>query len=416
MENVSLSIINLRSRRESAIAANQTWLNIKPDFQREYESWTDKLKTRLIESIIIGRAMNPIWTVRNDTDESEEVLDGMHRLTTALKFIENDFAMSSYLTTLPVDKYKDKRFNDLTTEDKQKIRSYNFIINKLDASYKNDPEKLQDMYEILNRSSKTLNMFEFSKPIMQPFYELISITSKKFLNTVLFESDTSSRGKLETEITKVLALCEERLPVSFASINDIYIKWQHEFLGQTPTTINACISSKGAKYIDTLDRVKKVMDKYTEDSLFPEDRMERRKCQIPIIIIITRTVALVKSNAIFSRHAEKLIQAFKLQIIDGDIQHKLECPSRNAAFQKKLIELVDKIIRAEIGEIEEPRFFSKQMILEKLEEQNNICAICSQKINSIQKYEGDHIQSWICGGRTIKENLQVVHHKCHKRK
>jgi hypothetical protein len=415
MENVSLSIISLRSRNESAIAANQTWLNIKPDFQRDYESWNDKLKTRLIESIILGRAMNPIWTIRNDADESEEVLDGMHRLTTALKFLENEFAISSHLTTLSVEKYKDKKFNDLMPEDKHKIRSYNFIINKLDSSYKNDPEKLQDMYEILNRSSKTLNTYEFAKPLLQPFYELIANSSKKFLQTVLFENDTSSRGKLETEITKILALCEDRLPDSFSSINDIYMKWQKEYLGETPASISGCISTKGDKYIETLERVKKVMDKYTEENLFPLES-NRRKHSVPIMIIITRTVALIKSNAVFSRHSANLINSFKSQIIDGDIQQKLECASRNASFQKKVIELVDKIIRTEIGETEEPRLFSKKMILDKLEEQKHMCAICGEKINTLQKYEGDHIQPWICGGRTIVENLQVVHHKCHKRK
>lgn len=414
-ETVSLSIIYLRKSREVAIGINQTWLNITPDFQREYESWDDKLKTRLIESILLNRAMNPIWTIRNDADESEEVLDGMHRLTTALKFIDDEFAIGPYLTTLSNTVYQGKKFSELTSEDKTKIRQYNFTINKLDSSYKTDEQKLRDMYAILNRSSKALNDYEFNKPLMQPFYEALAPSSNNFLGTVLYDNDSTSRGKLETEITKTLALCEERLPISFSSINDICAKWQKINLGETAASITDCITTRGAHHIETLDRVKRVMDKYVEDELFPAN-INRRAQAIPIMIIITRTVALVKSNALFSRHSDNLIAAFKSKIIGVDIQMELGCHSRNAGFQKQLIQLVDGIIRSEIGEVEEPRCFAKRMIQEKLEEQNYICLLCNVKIALNQKFEGDHVVPWICGGRTVKENLQVVHHKCHKRK
>jgi len=78
---------------------------------------------------------------------------------------------------------------------------------------------------------------------------------------------------------------------------------------------------------------------------------------------------------------------------------------------------VDKLVREVIGgEAEEPRFFSKKMIDDKLAEQGRKCALCHEPISVLQKYEGDHIVSWVCGGSTVKENLQVVHYGCHKRK
>ena len=109
MENISLSIINLRVNKETALTSNQTFLNKSPSFQRSYEAWDDKLKTRLIETILLKRAMNPIWTVLNDVDESEEILDGMHRLTTALSFLNNEFCLNKqYFTTLNSDLYNKK--------------------------------------------------------------------------------------------------------------------------------------------------------------------------------------------------------------------------------------------------------------------------------------------------------------------
>jgi hypothetical protein len=72
------------------------------------------------------------------------------------------------------DKYHKKKFNELETDDKAKIRNYNFIFNKLDSSYRKDLNKLKDMYEILNRSSRTLNDYEFNKVTLNPFYDIIS--------------------------------------------------------------------------------------------------------------------------------------------------------------------------------------------------------------------------------------------------
>jgi len=169
MENLSLSIINLRTNRETALAADQIYLNKSPDFQRLYEAWDDKLRTRFIESLLLNRATNPIWTVLNDENDSEEILDGMHRITTALSFLNNEFAINkTYLLSLDQEEYNKKCFNDLRTDDKAKIRNYNFIFNKLDSSYRKDLNKLKDMYEILNRSSKTLNDYEFNKVILHP--------------------------------------------------------------------------------------------------------------------------------------------------------------------------------------------------------------------------------------------------------
>jgi len=63
MTSLNLSIINIRINKETADATQQTYINKHPDFQREYEAWDDKLKTRFVETMLLGRAMNPIWTI-----------------------------------------------------------------------------------------------------------------------------------------------------------------------------------------------------------------------------------------------------------------------------------------------------------------------------------------------------------------
>lgn len=417
MENVSLSVIHLRRNKEIARTSNQTFLNIQPDFQREYESWDGKLKTRLIESILLSRAMNPIWTVRNEIERSDEVLDGMHRLTTALKFLENEFALTDHFTTLPTDKYLGKKFDDLSIDDQDRIRSYNFSINKLDSSYRRDVDKLMDMYAILNRSSKPLNEFEFKKLLLLDFYRMLSSHCGGFLESIVYEPATTTRGKLETVLIKLLALTQDRLPDSFNSLNELQTQWQHDNLGETHDTVHRFITTKGKATSDTLDRLKRVMDTYLSEGLFPSSKHLRRKLTLPAFVIIARSVALIKTPALFSRHLPGLITRLREQVIEVEnLQLELDCVSRNGGFQRKLVHVVDNAIHAEIGDTPEPRLFSAEMISRKLEDQKHVCPLCSLEISSNQKYEGDHIIPWTSGGKTVSDNLQVVHMRCHKRK
>lgn len=411
---ISIAYIALQTKRESALSLNLTFINLCPFFQRVYEAWTEKLKTRFIESILLLRAMNPIWTVENDTDGSLEVLDGMHRITTALNFFNNEFKLDSdSLCGLDKERYKNKRFSDLTDADKNKIRQYNFTFNHLDSSYRNDPNKLQEMYEILNASSKPLNKHELHKPIYKPFYDLISDNPERWYDTPLFKKSKSVRGSLETELTKIISLSEERLPESFSSINDIATKWESSNLGDSTQTVTEFIRQNGINYKTRLDRIKKIMDKFSDVELFSHNDTEDH---IVTLIIIARTTALIKKDAIFSRHLENLVHIFKTELMDGHIQDKLECPARNAIFQRKLIDKVDTLIRNEIGDKEEPRRFSKEIIEQKLKDQKRVCPICTNRISEQQKYEGDHIIPWGQMGRTVAENCQVVHLRCHKKK
>ena len=93
MTTMILSIINVSTNKETALTMNTTYINLNPDFQREYDAWNSRLKTRFIETMLLGRAMNPIWTIFNPNEQSQEILDGMHRLTTAIHFLNDKFLL-----------------------------------------------------------------------------------------------------------------------------------------------------------------------------------------------------------------------------------------------------------------------------------------------------------------------------------
>ena len=250
MGKIDLSIINLRTNKEIARAAGQTYINLQPHWQREYEVWDDKLKTRFIESLLIGRSTNPIWNILNPDDESEGVLDGMHRLKTALSFLNNGFKLKGkYFHEL--DKSYDKKdFDALAADDRSKIRKYEFDFNVLPSSYFTDSEKRRDMYEILNRSSKPLNDFEFNKVIYHNFYDIIKPYKKRFIDLFLIKKD--SRGETETEIINFLVFSQE-LPNSWTSTKSLLNKWYKQKIGTQSEDVNTFISLNKTKIQEKLE-------------------------------------------------------------------------------------------------------------------------------------------------------------------
>jgi hypothetical protein len=412
MNTIQLSIINLRTNKETAIATNQYFINKNPDFQREYEAWDDKLKTRFIETILIGRAMNPIWTILNPDDNSEEVLDGMHRLTTALDFLNNKFKLNvKYFTDESRGQYYDKKnFSELSPDDQQKIRNYNFIFNQLDSSYRTDVNKRRDMYEILNRSSRTLNEYEFNKVLYSKFFDLIS-EFKDELNKLFFNMN-DKRGELQTEIIDILVLSNE-LPNSWSSINTLREKYYEETLGHTQQSVSNYLQNNEEILRSKINIIKKIIVTLKDNLFFSFNKKFFNKYYVPYKFIISRLLYRFKDISLFNRHIIDIIDQFKIEIINIDIQEKLECKSRNAIFQKKLINLIDNIINSSYEKNKDKRLFSKSDINTKLNEQNNVCAICKKEK---EKYEGDHIIPWAKGGKTIYENLQVLCIDCHYKK
>jgi hypothetical protein len=415
MSSIPLSIINLRTNKEIANAASQTYINKNPDFQREYEAWDDKLKTRFIETILIGRSMNPIWTILNPDENSEEVLDGMHRLTTALDYLNNKFKLNSkYFTDEKRGHLYDKNFfDDLSPDDKHKIRNYQFIFNQLDSSYRTDPNKLRDQYEILNRSSRTLNDYEFNKVLYRNFFNIISIY-KDELNKLFFNMD-DKRGELQTEIIDIIVLSSE-LPNSWSSITTLRDKYYKETLGNNQETVNIYLHDNQENIKDKIIMIKKIINTLKDNNFFNDNKKKFNKNYLPYKFIISRLLYKFKIDiSLFNRHIIDIIKHVKNEIIESnvDIQQKLDCKSRNATFQKKIINLIDNIINSSYETNKDKRFFTKIQIESKLKTQGNICAICNIKKD---KYEADHIIAWSKGGKTNDENLQVLCSSCHKKK
>jgi hypothetical protein len=411
-----LSAINARTNKEVALANNESYLNLNPDWQREFEQWDTRKYTHFIEAMLIGQVVNPIWTIDNDVDECEDVLDGMHRLTHALLFLQNKLALGSEFDVLDPVKYKGKKFKELDFSDQQKIRNYNFHINRLDSTY-NEDERRRQMWEKLNCCSKPLKQYELDKMTFINYYNLIKPFATEIKSTFINPKDSSKQAQTEADFLPLMALTVKDVP-SFSSQANLTQKWQKATLGNTKAEIDAYIEANK----DDILRVGKLIVKYTkafeEHGLMDELEEEGKKSDLtlPARIIVSRTVAYISRPEIFSRHVETLVAEFREKVLKEIRDNNLGCTQKNAPFQRKIINTVDGVLLEVLNESIEPRLFSKTDIERKRCDQNQVCPLCHKEMKVKQQVEGDHILAWAAGGKTTYDNLQVVHKICHRKK
>ena len=417
---LELSIADLRTRdRELCLTLGQVYLELSPDFNRDYEAWNEATKTKLIESILIGRAINPIWTVINEKDNgTEEILDGQHRLTTALDFMHNKFKLKGkhFLEENSNEKWNGKQYNKLDIVDREKFRKYPFAVNALGPELRRDMNKLMSFYYLLNCSSVALNYYELMKPLYYYYYQLINMKKKYFLNLNFFRIK-DCRGKLDCEIIDILML-SENIENSWSSIPQLRKKWLKKELGTDIKTINTYVK-KNTKEIDNkLSFLVKIIGVLQAANAFEENKKLFKSKYTIYKFLLSRILGKCQTMALFNRHYKNIIIKFKDTIFLNDIQAQLGCENKNAIFQRKLLNKIDKILDEEL-DINNPankRYFSKEMKIKKLKEQKYICPLCLKKINETGKYEGDHIKKWTAGGLTEPDNLQILHKRCHEEK
>jgi hypothetical protein len=402
MTQIPLNIIRMRVDKETALANSQTYIEKNPDFQRTYESWDDKLRTRFIETILCGRAMNPIWTILNPMDNCEDVLDGMHRLTTAIDFMNNKFKLAGEYFMEPQKKESlhGKTFKELSFEDQNRVRNYNFMFNQLDSSYRTDLNKLRDQYEILNRSSKPLNTYELNKVLYNPFFDLISKHKEELKTWFIDKKD--KRGAVDTEIIEMFVLSYD-LPGSWSSIRKVCESFYTEQLGETEQSVRTYLTENTEEIKGRLLFMKKVVATLKDNKFFSEEPAIYKKYYLPYKFIISRLIHKIKDIATLNRNLGVILPKLKEEVAKVD-----DYTNRNASFQRSFIQSIDQALDECIRP--EKRLFTKTDIARKLQEQGGVCNICRL---AKEKYEGDHIVEWTNGGDTNYENLQVLCKRCH---
>jgi hypothetical protein len=407
-EHVSVSTLMARLNREFSIQLSHVYINLTPAFQRSYECWDNKTKIVLIETILVGRALNPIYVVVNDDDNElqYDMVDGLHRVSTIRDFIENKFKLNGnfFLDDDFGERYNGKYFRDFTPTEQSNFRIYSIQMNILDVSYHHDKVKLQNYWQILNRAGSRLNVFEFDKMVYGEYFNIITEYKEEIAKSGIFHTRKDHRGYYESQINDMLAL-SSTLPSSWASITSVCKKYMEDELGKTPDLIKEKVTSDGDKIRKKLETLAYILNEMEE--LFKHGKFSSRERIYHMMV--ARCLFHFKTKAIFVKLRDELVSQL-LDIFKDDI---MKIP-KNAKFQRLLIEKVDEVNRKLYVKHDTKRLFPPHLIDRKIAEQDNKCTMCTGVLG--QDCHGDHIIPWTDGGETTYENLQVLHSRCHRKK
>ena len=197
MPNERIGSLFKRTNRTNAENDQEAYLELNAWFQRG-EVWKDDMKVRLIETILLGYALNPIWVIIKEDKDEELVLDGKQRLTTICDFMNNEFVLTDIISN-ELKELIGKNYRDFPGNIKSKIRDYEISVNKYGPELLQDKDKLMDIYMRLNHSSVQLNKFELMKPIYDVFYTSLNEYKDDFFKSpISFELKKFKRSKLSS--------------------------------------------------------------------------------------------------------------------------------------------------------------------------------------------------------------------------
>lgn len=416
---ISLGILRSVSDRISAESLRQTYINLSPDWQRPFSMWHRKDATRLIETILQGQVMNPAWTIYNSDNNSREILDGQHRIKIALEFINDKFKIDAKGSDFFKDDHN-KIFSELKNEDQMKILEYNIQFNNLGSKYYEDEDARKKMFYILNKTSVTLNDYEFNNV---SYNELNKVITKYLEEYNKYLQKKNERGIIETEIWSLITLSDKNfeLPNSWESVPKLVIAYQQQQIGKNAKEIKEYIENKLPEFEKKINFLLKIIDFFDSQNMHMSTRGKGRADSkyLPKKCIIARCAFKFKNIEEFNREKYKLLPEFNDKVLNKDtnLQTLFNCSAKNSKYQKELIKLIDNIID-ESWDPNDPknrRCFSNKDKQQKLKIQDNKCNICKRSLFE-KECQADHIIEWTNGGETIIENCQILCSTCHKDK
>ncbi len=391
-------------------------ISLQPKFQRHYV-WDKKKASALIESILLGFPL-PLIYLSEDEEGILTVIDGQQRLTSIFSFIDDrfpdgsDFKLSSLKVLKDLNK---KKYCELSPADQAKIDDYDIttIVIKKDSG----KDIKFDMFERLNSGSVGLNDMELRNCIYRGDY---METLKELANDPLFRELVGLRA--EEPRMKDVELVLRFLAFS----HQTYLKYSapmKKFLNED------CEHHKKydpkqkkedeERFKNALHLIKTVYDKrafkrYFIDLDTKEGKWEEKSFNINVSLFdiymwffstqdknkVTRNADLIREATIdLMINDEKFIDSIT-RATSGNTQVK----ARFDIFRQRMESILSK-------DQTQARCYTHQF-KEELFNKDNTCAICNNKIMSVEDAAVDHIEQFWLGGTTTPENARLTHRYC----
>ncbi|MDU1053775.1 DUF262 domain-containing protein [Clostridium baratii] len=156
---------------------------MKPELQRNYV-WDKKEASRFIESILLGLPVPSIFLAKLPNDK-QLIIDGFQRIMTVYGYVKGIFSKDNSVFKLSNsniinERWRGKTYEQLTDDDKRKIRNYYIHAIVFEQKYpRDDDTSLHQIFERINTGGRTLNNQEIRNCVSQGAFNALLIELNK---------------------------------------------------------------------------------------------------------------------------------------------------------------------------------------------------------------------------------------------
>lgn len=384
---------------------------LNPDFQRNYV-WDNKKESQLIESILLKLPLPMIYFAET-ADGKKVVIDGQQRLTAISRFMHNEYVLKK------LNVFKDfngKSFDQLPPEAQDVITEGTIRC----VTFKNtcDPELKFQVFMRLNSGSVPLKEMELRNCLYRGKYmELLKELAQypDFLKAVNVKKEDLTKRMMDLEL--VLRFCSlyhnghnyqspaktfmNRDAAHYQSISD-------EDADELRKAFKNAIGSIYSIFGD------KTFRKYENGNGDNHNGKWYTKFNVAVYEAMMYAFRRTDKNAVM--HAKDDLREAIISLMVNDLQYAkaIDKATGNQSSVLYRINTTEQVVRDILSAHPlQPRCFSRE-IKEQLFAQNQTCAICGNKIETIDDAHVDHIEQYHEGGETTIENARLTHRFCNQ--
>ncbi len=331
-------------------------LDIRPAFQREFV-YQEKQRNAVINTIIHNFPLNVMYWCEN-TDGTYELLDGQQRTVSICQYVNGDFSLNN------------RYFHNLTQTEKNQILDYPLMIYICKG---NDKEKLE-WFKTINIGSEKLTKQELCNAI----YTGQWLTDAKRY----FSKNGCAAYQIGSKLLSGKLIRQEYLQtaIEWKAFSEDKNKKVEDYMAEHQHDSNA--TPLWLYFQSVINWV---------NALFTVNRKQMKGLDWG------RLYHLYHNN---NYNPAELEEKIKSLFQDDDVSSK-------SGIYEYLLSGDERTLNI--------RNFTDSMKQSAYERQNGICANCKQYFD-IKEMEGDHIDPWHSGGKTIAENCQMLCKSCNRRK
>lgn len=390
-------------------------LVLQPDFQRQYV-WDSLKASKLIESALLAIPL-PIIYLSEEKDGKEYVIDGQQRLTSFFSFIDGMFPDGKpfKLNGLRVFSHLNgKSFSELPDDLQDKIRDYNI---RTIVFHNDSNEDLKfEIFERLNTGSVQLNDQE--------------------LRNCLYRGSLNDGLREMAAETDFMYICGLKVPDKRMRDRELVLRFC-AFYHKTYLNYKAPI--RNFLNLEAQDQ-RNISDKELSDlkkafknscqiirSVFndhafkrfykgkdsqPNGYWEPKKFNTSLFDILMYSFAKEDKNNVFQNLDSVKEALINLMTEDEDFVSSIELSTSSVQAVTIRFDKWRLALQGVLGvNQKEPRCFSYKLKQEMIDS-DPTCAICEQRIASIDDAAIDHIKQYWMGGKTIPSNARLTHRYC----